>query len=82
MIIEFIMNVVFSLLGTLFSALPNVAWNVNEGLLGTFFDLLDVALYIFPMGTVVAILTIVVSMQTFKIVIAIVKTIWDLLPFV
>ena len=80
MISEFMMNIVFSILTGLLSLLPNISWDVNSGAVGTFMDVISCVTYMLPMGTVIAITSLVVSLMVFRIVIAIIKTIWDLLP--
>ena len=39
------------------------------------------ALYFIPTHTVVSILTVVIGIGIFSLIVAVVKTIWDLLPF-
>lgn len=82
MIPEFFINIGFSLLESLLSVLPDVSISFDTGILSTFFDFIDVALYIFPFQTVAFVIGAVISFNVFKIIISSVRTIWDLLPFV
>ena len=82
MIPEFFINIGFSLLESLLSVLPDVSISFDTGILSTFFDFIDVALYIFPFQTVALVIGAVISFNVFKIIISSVRTIWDLLPFV
>lgn len=81
MILEAVINVCFVILGGFSSLFPNISWSVDSAVFNAFFDIIRVAGYLLPMHTVVSILEIVVVFQLFKIVIALIKTVWDLIPF-
>ncbi len=81
MILEGILNVLFSAADSLFSILPDVSWDVDSGVFTAFFDILRMVGYLLPMSTVIAILRIVIVINAFKIGVSIVKTVWDLIPF-
>lgn len=82
MISEFILDVVFSIVSRILVLLPDVSWSVDS----TFFDYLvsfiRCAGYLLPWQTVTAILGLVLDLAIFRIIIAILKTIWDVLPLV
>lgn len=80
MITEAIINVLFVLANGFTSLFPAISWNVDSAVFNTFFDIIKIAAYLLPMYTVIAILEIVIAFQVFKIVIALTKTIWDLIP--
>lgn len=82
MIVEGLLSVIFTIVSGFLSLLPSVSWSVDTSAFQYFISILQVAGYIFPWGTVVAISTIVFSLAVFRIVIAFIKSIWDLLPFV
>lgn len=82
MISEFMLNILFNLVSGMLSVLPDVSWNVDLSALQPFFDLISVACYLLPMPTVIAIVSLVLSLTMFRIIISIVKTVWDLLPIV
>lgn len=82
MISEFLIGIVFNIVEGALSILPNWNFDVNASFLTTGFDLIRVAFYLLPMTTIISILTIVVTLNTFKIVISILKTIWEILPLV
>ena len=65
-----------------FNLLPDISWSVDTSAFEYFISILKVAGYVFPWGTVVAIVMIVFSISMFRIVISFIKTIWDLLPLV
>lgn len=82
MISEFFINIIFGLVEGMFTLLPDVTWSVKT----TFFDYLisfiRMAGYLLPWGTVTTICGLIVALSIFRIIISIVKTIWDLLPLV
>lgn len=82
MIGESLLNVVFGILNALFLVLPDISWNVNTGAMDVFLDIVSVVGYMLPMGTVIIIVNMIVALITFRLVISIIKTIWQLLPLV
>ncbi len=80
MILETIINILFLPLQALLSLLPDISWNVENNFLNSVLDIFQVVCYLLPMKTVVAILTIIIAINVFKIVISIIKTIWQLIP--
>lgn len=57
----------------------NVAFDVSS--LGTFFDIISSVNYLFPLATVGKIIAIVIALQLFRIIVAFVKFLWDIIPF-
>lgn len=82
MISEFFLNILFGFVSRFFALLPDFSWNVGTSAFSYFLSVLRVAGYVFPWGTVVAILGLIVSISIFRIVVSFIKTIWDLLPLV
>lgn len=82
MVTEIILNVVFSILQLFLNIMPDIQWNIDDGLMGGFIELIRVVSYLFPMGTVSTIFGIVVSLLIFKAVVSLIKTVWALLPLV
>ena len=80
MILETIINILFLPLQALLSLLPDISWNIENNFLNSVLDIFQVVCYLLPMKTVVAILTIIIAINVFKIVISIIKTIWQLIP--
>lgn len=81
MIIENILNAIFIPLNGLLALLPNISWNVDSSVFTKFFEVLRMACYFLPMGTVVGVFTLIIAIQGFRIVVSVIKTIWQLLPF-
>ncbi len=82
MIFERMFDVLFNLLASIFDYLPSVSFNIDGNLFDTFLDIVEVGMYMLPTGTVSAICLIVVALGGFRIVVSVIKTIWDLLPLV
>ena len=82
MIGEFLLDIAFGILSGLLSMLPDFSWNVDTSAFSYFLSILQVAGYIFPWGTVLRIIGIIFSISVIRIVISVIKTIWDLLPLV
>lgn len=82
MISEFFIDIIFNFVSGMLSLLPDVTWGVDSAAFSYFLDIVDVACYLLPMGTVSAILGVIVSLATFRFIISVIKTIWALLPLV
>lgn len=81
MITEFILNIIFNIVSGFFNLLPDVTWSVETSAFQYFMSILQIAGYMFPWGTVVSIATMIFALSIFRVVIAFIKAIWDLLPF-
>lgn len=82
MISEFFLNIVFTLVEWLLSPLPEIDISLNYDATTYFFSIVRSVLYLLPVNTIISIISIIIALGLFRIFIAIVKTIWDLLPLV
>lgn len=83
MVSEFFLNVFFSIVTGILSLFPHgIEWNVDSGIMGTFLSVVSSICYFLPMGTVRAIIALIVSFGVFRVAIRLIKTLWDLLPVV
>ena len=82
MIGEFLLNIIFTIVSGFLSLLPPIDFSVESTAFDYFLGIVRVASYMLPMGTVSTILGLIVSLTIVRIVIAFIKTIWDLLPVV
>lgn len=80
MIIEALIDMLFALLNSFFEQLPDISWEVDNSFLDVFLDVLRMVCYLLPMDTVVSIIGLIVSITIFRIVISLIKTIWELIP--
>ena len=82
MISEFLLNIVFQIVNGLLSLLPSISVPATMARDSTFFGIVRCVLYLLPLDTVGVIVGLLVAISGFRIVISIIKTIWDLLPIV
>lgn len=82
MITEFFLDIIFRLVSGMLSAAPDITFSVETSAFQYFVDILKVACYMLPMNTVSTIVGIIVGISGLRIVIAVIRTIWDLLPVV
>lgn len=82
MISEFFLNIIFACVSGMLEILPDLEWSVDTSAFGYFLDTVRVVSYMLPMGTVTAIVALIVDLTIIRIVIAIPKAIWGLLPLV
>lgn len=82
MIGEFMLDVVFGIVNGIFGLLPEFSWSVDGTAFTTFLDLLKVVVYLFPVNAVLFVLSVYTFIQSFKISIATMRTIWEILPLV
>lgn len=81
MIGEFILNILFTIVTGIFSLFPmDISWDVGSGAMAPFMNIVSSVCYFLPMGTISAIVSLIVAMGIFRAVIRLVITIWDLLP--
>ena len=64
----------------LLAALPAITIDVEAVAASSAWSWIRAALYFLPMKTVGTILAIIVAIAVFRLIIALVKTVWDLLP--
>ena len=81
MISEFFLNIIFTLVGWMLEPIPAITIPAMDPT-STFFGFVRCVLYLLPLNTIATIVGILVAISLFRIFIAIVKTIWDLLPLV
>lgn len=82
MISEFFINIIFTLVSGMLKLLPDIQWSVDTTAFQYFLDIVKVVGYLLPMDTVSTIIGLIIDLTIFRILIAIPKAIWDLLPMV
>lgn len=80
MIVDTVLNAVFSVVNTILSPIPTVAIDLDPSLLAAFYQYMQLVLWILPCGTIISILGIHLTICIFRIVVSVIKTIWQLLP--
>lgn len=63
------------------AALPIINIDANAVISSSFYTYIRAGLYFLPMGTVITIFRIQIAFWTFRIIVAVIRAIWDLLPF-
>lgn len=64
------------------AALPAINIDANAVISSSFYSYIRAGLYFLPIGTVTIIFGIQIALWTFRIIVAVVRAVWDLLPFV
>lgn len=64
------------------AALPAITIDAEAVISGSFFSYIRAGLYFLPLGTVGAIFSIQIALWTFRIIVSVIRAVWDLLPFV
>lgn len=82
MISEFFLNIIFNLVHGLLNTLPEWSFTLNPEAVEVFLSWVRVATFLFPTNTVILISALVIWFGFFRILIATIKTIWDILPLV
>lgn len=82
MIVEGMLSVVFGLLNILLMPLNVVNFGFDILTLEPVKQFIKMALYIIPFAELMPIFVFFASMMAFRIVVSLIKTIWDLLPIV
>lgn len=82
MITDNIMGIAFSFLEKILDKLPIMNLDVDFSVLNGFLDVLGFVLYFFPWAKVVPILAIISVLQVWRILVSIIRTIWEVLPLV
>ena len=82
MISQFLLDIVFDIAYGALNALPDVAWSVETSSFQFFLDAVRVAAYMFPSGILKTVFTFIFLSTVWRITIAVIKTIWEVLPFV
>lgn len=82
MIIETLLNGVFGIVNTILAPIGLLGWGFDLALCSPLGDILKVVYYVLPIGKLSPIITFIIAMLFFRAVISLIKTIWQLLPFV
>lgn len=82
MITEKLIDILFGVTSGLFSILPDVSWNVNTSAFEYLRSAVEMICYLIPLGTVKAILALIISISIFRAFVALFWVVRDLLPFV
>lgn len=76
-----IFGIIFLAVVGILTLLPSIEIDEDAVLSSSAWQWVKAALYFLPIHTVAAILAVVVGLGVWSIIVAVVKTIWDVLPF-
>ena len=82
MVTQGLINIILRIFGSIFRVLPDISINVQNDVYVTFMDMVSGVIYLLPIDTIFIIFSIITTIWTFKILIAIPKAIWEVLPIV
>ena len=83
MVAELILKGFFHFISPILDVIPDLANSLHFSFdaIDTFFDYLSLAFYIIPVNTFYSIFKIIITVQLFRVLSTIIKTIWQLIPF-
>ena len=80
MITELILSVLFGAADILLGLLPEMEWTVNTSAWSYVGDILSMIAYLLPMGHIVAVVSVLISISGFRLLIAFIKLIKGFIP--
>lgn len=80
MITDAIINLIYNVFMFFLGGYEPLHFNLDTTVFRTFSDFLAFIFYILPINGLLPIVTIIIGIMTFRIIVSVVKTIWDLLP--
>ena len=80
MVSEFLLDGVFSIVSGFFKIAPEISWSVDTSAFEFVRSSLRCAGYLLPMNTVITIVGLIVALTGWKVLVAFLRTVWDVLP--
>lgn len=77
-----IFDIIFDIADGAFTALPDFHWSVDTPIIDGALKAIHLAGYLLPMNAIAAIATIIFFTISFRIVVSLLRTIWEVLPLV
>lgn len=82
MILESIFNFIFSIINILLLPFDGINLIINSEIFNTIIEYISVVTYVLPIQNFVPIIAFIISTMLLRIIISILKTLWDILPFI
>ena len=82
MVTQMALDIVFNIASGVFALAPDISWSVDTSAFTYVRDILSVVGYLLPVNTIVAIVMLIISLTMYKVAVATIRLIWDLLPLV
>ena len=80
MITQAILSFVFSLLRLVLDILPDFSWSLDTSAGGYFLSIVSLVSYMLPVDTITLIIGITLDLLLLRIIVAGIRTLWDLIP--
>lgn len=80
MITDTIIQLIYNIFMFVFGGAEPLSFNLDVSFIDAVTDFFAFIFYIIPINSLLPIITIFISLMGFRIIISLVKTIWDLLP--
>lgn len=81
MVTEAILSVLFGIVEGLFYLMPDFSFSIPVGVYGAAADFLNMVGYLLPVGTINAVLAVIIDIAVLRITIAGIRAIWKFIPF-
>lgn len=82
MISDALLSVVFALVNGILDMLPEIEFTLDASVFSGVLKFLQIIVWVLPCGTILSVLGIQIAIGVFRILISVIKTVWDLIPFV
>ena len=82
MITELIINMLFASVTLFLTLIPQISFTIPADIVSNLTDFFHVIFYFVPVSTFLSIVGVSVALHSFRTIISLIKTIWNLLPFV
>lgn len=82
MITDSLLDIVFNFLMSFLDKIPVMDVDLDLTVLNGFLDIVGTCLYFFPWQKLLPLLAIIVLLQVWRIIISIIRVIWEVLPLV
>lgn len=80
MIVEVFLNIIFKIVNVLLSPLEVLNFVFDSSVFSTVVHYLDIVFYFIPIGNLMPIVIFIIAMFSFRAIVSLIKTIWQLLP--
>lgn len=81
MVMDALLTALFRLIETILNVIPFSDINIDYDAVKPFVRIISMCIYFFPWKQVFPIIVILVLVQSYRIVISLLRVIWDVLPF-
>ena len=80
MITDTLLDIVFGFVKLLLSPLSSIQVNIPTGFLDKFVEIIRTAMYLIPVAQLMPIIVFFIALMAFRVIVSLIKTIWNLLP--